>query len=117
MNHGKIVPLKKMKAGDFLLYYSPKTELGKDEACRKFTAIGKIKTGVPYQVKLSADFEPYRLDAEYFEAEDADIKLLIEDLDFIKNKKSWGYSFRFGQVKISEKDFEIIAGAMNAKIK
>lgn len=117
LNHGKLAPLKKMKAGDFLVYYAPKIELGKNEICQKFVAVGKIKTGEPYQVKLSADFEPYRVDVEYFKADEAEVRLLIEDLDFIKNKKSWGYAFRFGQIEISEHDFNIIAEAMKAKIK
>ncbi len=116
MNHGKLSPLKKMKAGDFVVYYSPKVELGKEEACQKFTAVGKVKNGEPYQVKLSEDFEPYRLDVEYFPAEDAEIKPLIEDLDFIQNKKSWGYTFRFGQLEISQKDFQLIIKAMQANI-
>ncbi len=116
LNHGKFAPLKKMKAGDFLIYYAPKIELGKDEPCQKFVAVGKIKTGEPYQVKLSADFEPYRVDVEYFTAEDAEIKPFIEELDFIKNKKSWGFALRFGQIEISEKDFDSISKAMRAKI-
>lgn len=117
LNHGKLAPLKKMSAGDFLVYYAPKAELGQDAPYQKFVAIGWIKTGEPYQVKLSADFEPYRVDVEYFEAEEAEIKPLIESLEFIKNKKSWGYSFRFGQIEISKHDFDLIAGAMKTKIK
>ena len=117
LNHGKLTPLKKMKAGDFLIYYAPKIELGKDETCQKFVAVGRIKTGEPYQVKMSEDFEPYRVDVEYFACENAEIKPLIEDLHFIKNKKSWGYSFRFGQIEISAHDFKLISEAMNAKIK
>ncbi len=116
LNHGKLTPLKKMKAGDFLIYYAPKIELGKDETCQKFVAVGRIKTGEPYQVKMSADFEPYRVDVEYFKSVDAEIKPLIEDLDFIKNKQSWGYAFRFGQIEISEKDFETIAKAMKRNL-
>ena len=116
LNHGKLAPLKKMKAGDYLVYYAPKIELGKDEPCQKFVALGRIKTGEPYQVKLSEDFEPYRVDVEYFKAEDAEIKPLIESLEFIKNKQSWGYSFRFGQIEISKNDFDLIAKAMNAEI-
>jgi len=117
LNHGRLAPLKKTKAGDFLIYYAPKIELGKDGPYQKFVAIGRIKTGEPYQVKLSEDFEPYRLDVEYLKAEEAEIKPLIEELDFIKNKRSWGYAFRFGQIEISKADFELIAKAMKIKIK
>ncbi|MEP7039112.1 MAG: EVE domain-containing protein [Acidobacteriota bacterium] len=117
LNHGKLAPLKKMSAGDFLIYYAPKIELGKDEICQKFVAVGKIKTGEPYQIKLSEDFDPYRVDVEYFKCENAEIRPLIGDLEFIKNKKSWGYVFRFGHIEISEKDFNLISAAMKAKIK
>lgn len=117
LNHGKLAPLKKMKAGDFLIYYAPKIELGRDEPYQKFVAIGRIKTGEPYQVKLSEDFEPYRLDVEYLKAEEAKIKLLIVQLEFIKNKKSWGYAFRFGHIEITKHDFDLIAKAMQVEIK
>jgi len=34
---------------------------------------------------------------------------------FIKNKKSWGYVFRFGFLKIDQESFEIIAQNMIGK--
>jgi hypothetical protein len=33
-------------------------------------------------------------------------------LDFIKNKKAWGYPFRFGFFEISENDFNRITEKM-----
>lgn len=117
LNHGKLAPLKKMKAGDFLIYYAPKITLGDEKPFQKFVAVGKIKTSEPYQVKLSENFSPFRLDIEYLPGDDADIKPLIEALEFIKNKKSWGYAFRFGQIEISEKDFDLICKAMKAQVR
>jgi hypothetical protein len=42
----------------------------------------------------------------------APIRPLIENLDFIRNKRSWAHPFHFGMVSISEKDFRTIADAM-----
>jgi predicted RNA-binding protein len=116
LNHGKLAPLKRMSEGDYLIFYSPKVELGKDEACQKYVAIGKVKAGEIYQVQMTEDFIPYRRNVEYLECVEAEIKPLIDDLEFIKNKQSWGYSFRFGHLEISKNDFELIVKAMNVKL-
>jgi hypothetical protein len=49
-------------------------------------------------------------------AQEAPIQPLIEDLTFIKNKKSWGYIFRFGLIEIPEPDFLQIATAMKVQV-
>jgi hypothetical protein len=43
---------------------------------------------------------------------DAPIEPLVSSLSFIKNKKSWGYLFRFGMFQIPREDFEKIASVM-----
>ena len=43
----------------------------------------------------------------------APIQPLIEHLDFITNKKSWGFPFRRGFFEIGESDFRRIAAAMS----
>jgi hypothetical protein len=90
MNHGKQAPLKRMKAGDGLIYYSPR-EAHPD--------------GVP-------GFVPWRIDVDFLPAQSAPIKPLIAQLEFIKDKTHWGAAFRFGQVRIGEVDFRCIAHAM-----
>ena len=60
-------------------------------------------------------FEPYRRDIRFVEGEEISIRLLLEDLTFIKNKKSWGYVFRFGFFEIPELDFQRIAAAMKVE--
>jgi hypothetical protein len=112
LGHGKKAPLQRMHAGDWLIYYSPVIDLQSREPCRCFTAIGRIKTGEVYQYDMGNGFVPYRLDVAYEQAKETPIQPLIERLSFIKNKKNWGYRFRFGQVEIPKKDFELIANAM-----
>jgi hypothetical protein len=36
------------------------------------------------------------------------VKPLAEDLTFIRNKKSWGYTFRYGLLQIRKDDFDRI---------
>lgn len=117
LNHGKKAPLQRLHAGDGLAMYSPRTSYPDGEALQRFTAIGIVSSGEIYQVKMSDDFLPYRLDVQFFKGTETDIKPLIEQLSFIKNKTRWGAAFRFGYIKIPAYDFEIIAKAMGVASK
>jgi hypothetical protein len=112
LEHGKQAPLRRMHAGDMLAMYSPRESYPEGAALRAFTAIGVVRTGEVYQVKMSADFEPYRVDIEFFPCVDAPVAPLIERLSFIRSKKHWGAAFRFGYLKVPESDFALIADAM-----
>lgn len=110
--HGKVSPLRSMQKGDFVLYYSGKQTLGKPDKCQEFTAIGRVHDDEIYQVQVSADFCPSRRNVEFFEGKDASILPLIDNLDFIQNKKSWGAPFRFGFLEIPKQDYELISSKM-----
>ena len=112
LNHGKKAPLQRLHAGDGLLIYSPKTAYPDGEALQAFTAIGVVSSGEIYQVEMSPDFTPYRVDVEFLECHEAPIKPLIEQLSFIRSKTHWGAAFRFGQLKVPAEDFALIAEAM-----
>ena len=106
--HGKAAPLKRMRKGDFLIYYSSKVALGEKEPCQKFTALGQIVDDEVYQVEMFEGFEPYRKDVSFYEIEEYPIAPLIEKLSFIPDKKRWGYPFRYGHLEINEQDFLLI---------
>lgn len=110
--HGKASPLKKMKKGDFVIYYSSKEFFNKPQKCQQFTAIGQVLSEAPYSYEMSADFCPSRLNIEFLETKDLSILPLIESLDFIPNKSKWGYPFRWGTLSISKGDFDTIANLM-----
>lgn len=112
LNHGKKAPVSRLRAGDGLAMYSPRTAYPDGEPLQSFTAIGVVSTGEIYQVEMSPDFQPYRVDVKFVRCEEAPIKPLIEKLSFIKNKARWGAAFRFGQIKVSLADFLLIARAM-----
>jgi hypothetical protein len=116
MNHGKQAPLKRMKAGDGLIYYSPREAYPDGAPLQAFTALGFIRSGDVYAHDMTPDgvpgFVPWRIDVDYQGVQSAPIKPLIAQLDFITDKIHWGAVFRFGQIKISEADFRRIAEAM-----
>ena len=116
LNHGKQAPLQRMKAGDGLIYYSPREAYPDGVPLQAFTALGFIRTGDVYAHDMTPDgvpgFVPWRIDVDYQAVQTAPIKPLIGQLDFITDKTHWGAAFRFGQVKISEADFQQIAAAM-----
>jgi len=111
-NHGKAAPMKRMRPGDLIVFYSPKKEFHGSEPLKKFTAIARVREGDVYQGDMGDGFTPDRRDVEYLPCEEAEIQALIPDLTFIKNKKSWGFVFRFGFFEIPEKDFQTIASSM-----
>ncbi len=110
--HGKESPLRRMKKEDFVIYYSDKQTFGKPEKCQEFTAIGKVKDDEVYPFQMNKDFCPFRRNITFFESKDIAIHPLIQDLEFIKNKKSWGYPFRFGFFEINHHDFDLISNQM-----
>lgn len=110
--HGKQAPLKRMKKGDYLLVYSSKITMEGNEKCQAFTAIGKVMDDDVYQFQMTENFKPFRRNIDFMQCQESSIIPLINDLEFIPNKKSWGYPFRFGFLEINEKDFNLISSKM-----
>lgn len=104
--------MKKLNSGDRMLLYSPKTSLNDGAPLRAFTAIATIADEKIYQAELADDFKPYWRNAIFEDCKEVKIEPLIERLDFIKNKKSRGYMFRFGLFEINQRDFELIYSHM-----
>ncbi len=111
-NHGKAAPMKRLKAGDMIVFYSPKVEFSGSVPLQKFTAVARVKEGEVYQGDMGGGFVPYRRDVEFVPCAEADIRPLIEKLSFIEDKTHWGYMFRFGFFEIPNSDYDIIAKAM-----
>jgi len=116
-NHGKASPLKRMSKGDHIIFYSSKEKFDKPDKCQQFTAVGKLKDDEIFQVKMTNDFSPYRRKIDFLPSKEVSILPLINELQFIQNKESWGYPFRRGFFEISEHDFELIASHMLKGVK
>ncbi len=112
--HGKASGLGRLSAGDWLVFYSPKTSMEGGEPLQAFTAIGRIADDELYQVEMAPGFVPWRRNVEFLECVETPIKPLIDALSFVKDKQRWGYRFRFGLFEIPQRDFERIKHAMGA---
>src|SRR5262249_48922223 len=56
LNHGKAGPLNRMRPGDGIAYYSPRTEMRGGAPVQGFTAIGTVKPGEPYKGEMGGGF-------------------------------------------------------------
>jgi EVE domain len=115
LGHGKEAPLQRLRPGDGLIMYSPRTSYPDGEALQSFTALGVVTSGQIHQVEMAPGFRPYRLDVEFLRCHEAPIRPLIDKLSFIKSKTHWGATFRFGQLEIPAGDFNLIARAMGCR--
>lgn len=112
LSHGKKAPLQRLRAGDSLIMYSPRISYPDGDVLQSFTAIGVVPSGKIYQVEMTPDFKPYRVDVKFYNCRETPIKPLIDNLSFAKNKTHWGAAFRFGQLAIPAADFQLIAKSM-----
>lgn len=113
INHGKEGRLKRMSAGDKVLFYAGKKIYGQKEICQCFVALAVLTDDTIFQYEVSADFKPYRRKATYLKVMECAIRPLIDRLDFIKNKEKWGFVFRTGSFEINKHDFDLIKSHMD----
>ncbi|MEI7769322.1 MAG: EVE domain-containing protein [Chloroflexales bacterium] len=111
-DHGRPTRLRQLQRGDWLVFYSPRTELHGGTPLQAFTAIGQIADDVPYQVEMSPTFHPWRRRMTFVPSNEAPIKPLIGALAFITDTRQWGFPFRRGLFVIASADFACIAAAM-----
>jgi len=110
--HGKHAPIARIRPGDTVIYYSPSTEMGGGEKLQSFTAAGIVQPGNAYLFDMGGGFTPYRRDVEWFVTQPTPIAPLLDRLEFTRGKSNWGYGFRFGVVRISDHDRDLILAAM-----
>lgn len=110
--HGKAAPLRRMAAGDWLVYYSPRTDFDGGEPLQCFTAIGQVVDGRTYQHAMSPDFVPWRRDIAYRACRPAPIRPLLGRLSFAADPVHWGAALRRGHLAMTADDFRLIAAAM-----
>ena len=116
VGHGKGAPLKRLHAGDRVVYYSPVRRFGAKEPCQAFTALGRVRDDRIYQADMGGGFVPFRRDVDYQRAREAPIRPLLEALSFTRGNRNWGYAFRFGLLKVTAEDMALIAQAMGARV-
>ena len=111
-DHGRGTRLRQLQPGDQIAFYSPRTAMRSGEPLQQFTALGTVTGEAAYQVEMSPDFHPWRLDVAFEEVTAAPIKPLLEPLAFITDPKKWGFPFRRGLFEITESDMSVIRAAL-----
>jgi hypothetical protein len=118
VGHGGGAPLKRLHAGDRVAYYSSVRVFGEKSICQAFTAVGVVRDDLVYQGEMKLpngeDFKPFRKDVSWFKSQEASIRPLLDKLSFTAGKTSWGYGFRFGLLKVTAADMDLIEAAMKA---
>jgi EVE domain len=112
--HGKGAPLRRLRAGDGIVYYSPTVSFKGADRLQAFTSLGFVRDEHIHQVDMGDGFRPFRRDVSYVDASEASILPLLDKLELTRNKRNWGYSFRLGLVEITARDFATISAAMTA---
>jgi EVE domain len=112
--HGKCAPLRRVHAGDRVVYYAPSETMGGKDRLQHFVSIGLVQEGEPYAFDMGGGFVPFRRDVTYVAAREAPIGPLLDHFEFVEDRARWGYKFRFGLFQIGEADMRLIASAMQA---
>lgn len=117
-DHGRPTRLRKLRRGDRIVFYSPRTEFRGGEPLQAFTALGVVGDDEPYQVEVTPDFRPWRRRVAFdAAARDAPIRPLLDDLSFVSDPKRWGFVFRRGLFAVPCEDAERIASAMGVPLR
>jgi hypothetical protein len=111
--HGKAQPLRRMRRGDWLVYYSPTIEMG-GAVLRAFTAIGQVEGPEVYRYDMGGGFVPYRRAVRYSDAEEVAIDMIKQRLGFCA-RPNWGMALRRGHLPLEAADFATIAAAMGVR--
>lgn len=118
--HGKRAPLRRLQAGDRVVYYSPTHSAGRafggKDRLQAFTALGVVAEGDPFAFDMGGGFVPYRRRVNWLPAHEQAIQPLLDQLQFTAGVRNWGYQLRFGLLTLSEPDMDLITTAMASAI-
>ncbi len=110
--HGRKDFISKPSKRDWVIFYSSKDKFEKGKPLQKFTAIGQVVDEEPYQPNTDSNFNPYRRNVKFKNCSEVEIRPILEQLSFIKNKKKWGFYLISGFREIQKEDFTVIKNAM-----
>jgi len=104
--------LQRMAPGDRIVCYSPAECPRGNDPCQRFTALGEVRPGDIYRVRLHEDFAPYRRAVNFEACREISARALLGELSFIHNKRAWGARFRRTCFEIQVADYLAIRRVM-----
>lgn len=111
LGHGKRAPLARLSAGDWLVYYSPKTSMVDGSPLQAFTAVGEVVDAEIWQAD-EGSFQPFRRRIRYLRPARA-LPIAEVPLD-LTSSPNWGYQLRRGLLPLTDGDLEAIREGMTA---
>lgn len=112
--HGKGAPLRRLRAGDRIAYYSPGQEMGGPAGLKSITAFGIVADDALEQVEMARDFHPWRRRVTWLSARPLPIAVLRADPSFALAGPAWGAKLRFGLLQLDAHSMDLIAAGMMA---
>jgi len=109
--HGKAQPLQRMRAGDWLVYYSPSTEMRGGARLQAFTALGQLADDRVYEFDMGGGFVPFRRDVRYARVRPVPLADLAPRLH-LTARPGWAMQLRRGHLPLDEHDFALIRDAL-----
>ncbi|MCA9645336.1 MAG: EVE domain-containing protein [Polyangiaceae bacterium] len=112
---GKRAPLARLKPGDLITYYSPRTEMfGGGEAVQSFTAIGRVVDDHIFPFQMPDGRVPFRRRLNFLTiAHELPVAHVNKQLAFTQG--NWGLLARRGLFEISHSDMQIIAAGLGVR--
>ena len=114
-SHGSAAALARVRPGDSIAYYSPRSQMRGGRVIQAFTAIGIVGDGEVQHVSQSGGFRPSRRPVKYAVALEAPIKPLLASLSFTRDRADWGLALRRGLFSMSSDDLVLISNAMRVR--
>ncbi|GGL36982.1 EVE domain-containing protein [Phycicoccus endophyticus] len=114
-DHGAGTRLRRPRAGDEMVFYSPRARLQGGDPVRQFTAVATVTGNEPYQAHVSDDVRPWRLAVAFHPCRPVDAKPLVHRLSFVTDPTHWGLAFRRGLFTVPREDFLVITEGMLAR--
>jgi hypothetical protein len=111
--HGREAPLRRMRPGDWLIYYSPSTELRGGERLQAFTALGQLQGERVYHHTMEDGWQAWRRDVRYEPVGPVPLATLAPALH-LTARPHWGVALRRGHLPLDAHDFALIAAALRA---
>lgn len=112
--HGKAAPLRRMRRGDWLVYYSPSVEMG-GAPLRAFTAIGQLQDDDVFAFDMGGGFVPFRRRVSYIATREVPLDDVKDRLQLCATPH-WSMALRRGHLPLADADARIIAAAMGARL-